>query len=302
MSVQHKHYPHPVLESQFDTADENFVNSYFDVSIDVKREDNGTNMLVESIFDLTNETLKDLINSEKAIFALLFVCESTSKRFLMCTKQFEDSFNISTKSLNKTVTIQPYILAKRDINSYQNNSLVEPFKYISFDVKRGDILAIAADTEIYIEKEKLFDVDSIFEFIELSERRPKLMSFNPDNTKIQIFIPSDTFNKIKELSNYKSSINDILISLFYLPSIVYALNSIVSLNVDAEGESKLMEYKDHNWYRTLERKLIELKLGDDLSGIQEDEVNNIAHKLMEDPNYKSLLAVEDLIYGSEGSE
>lgn len=299
MSVKHKHYPHPVLESQFDTVDSDFIDSYFDVSINVQLEENGAKMLVETIFELENETLHTLIHNEEAVFALLFICESTSTRFIVYTNHLEDRFTIQTNNLNKTVIIRPYILANKDIKKYQNSSLIEPIKHIPFEVKRGDILAISTDTEVFIEKEKLFDVESIFEFHELKQKNAKLLAFNPDHAKIQIYLPTETYNKVKEFSNHKDSTSDVLISLFYVPAVVHALYSITSLAQDYDGDAKLLEYKDYNWYRTLERKLIDLKLGEDLSSISQDEVNNLAHRLMENPNYKALQAIEELIYGPE---
>src|SRR5690625_3142948 len=299
MSIKHKHYPHPVLESQFNTRDTSFVDSHFDVSLNVQLEENGAYIIVESIFDLDNSTLNKLIVNGEAVFALLFICESTSIRTLKCLRQFEGSIRLSTKSLNNTVTIRPYIIADKDIKDYQNTSLLEPINEIPFKVKRGDVLAISNDTEVYIEKEKLINVESIFEFIELKGKSAKLLSFYPNNTKIKIFIPNEIYNKVRTFSNYRGSISNVLISLFYVPAVVQALYSITSLIQDPAGEAKLLEYKDYSWYRTLEKKLLELKLGDDLSNISEVDVNSIAHELMENPNYKALSAIDDLIYGSE---
>lgn len=299
MNTKHKHYPHPVLESQFNEPDQDFVNSSFDVSITSKLNENKSELILETIFDLSNNTLRSLIDSKKATFAILLVCESTSTRILKQTFQYEERFHIPTKSLNKTVMIYPYVLAKKDIQNYRNEDLIEPINNLFFQIKRGDILAIAISHEVYIEKEALFEAGSIFEFVETKKKNAPLMSFNPDNPKIQIWLPSATFYKVKEFSNFTGHVNHILISLLYVPAVIYALQIVLMLNRDSDEETKLLEFKDYNWYRTLERKLIDLKLGEDLTEIREERVIDIAHRLMENPYEKAFSALEELFFEPE---
>ena len=82
--------------------------------------------------------------------------------------------------------------------------------------------------------------------------------------------------------------------MFYVPAVIHALKNVVSLDEDIQ----LQEYKDYNWYRTIEMKLRELKLGDELSEINEEDIINLVHHLMENPYEKALSSIEELLMGS----
>lgn len=302
MNLKHKHYPHPVLESQFKDRDPDFKNSFFDISVNYHLNATKTELIIETIFDLENKSLINLIDSGKAVFTLLFVCDSTSIRILKRTNQKEIVFKIPTKRLNKTVMIYPFVLANKDVKKYRNCDLTEPINNLSFQIKKGDILAIAPNYELYIEKETLFEIGSIFDIVKLDRRNAPLLSFDCNQSKIQIHLPTDTYKKVKEISLYTGPINHVLISLFYVPAIVYSLQSIVNLQKDPDGHSQLLEYKDFNWYRTLELKLIKFQLGESLADINEDNIVNVAHRLMEAPIDKALIALEDIVLNAGDNE
>lgn len=302
MSVKKTYFPHPVLESQFIDSDTNFKGSYFKTSINDQLLEGGSDLTLETIFELENEVLNEFISNGKAIFALLIICESTVTRIFKKTQRKEEKFNLPTRLLNKTVVIYPLILSNEDISEYRNTDLVEPLNNLSFEVLKGDKLAISNSYELYIEKEPLIEVESIFEFIELRKKNAPLLSFNPNSSKIQIYLPTKTYLKVTQYSNYPGGVNNILISLFYTPAVVHALRSVVSLKQESDWETQLLEYKDYSWYRTLEFKFEKLKLGNDLSEIGEDNITDIACRLMEDPNNKALDAIEELFFSMEGTE
>lgn len=292
MSIKPKHYPHPVLESQFTEPDDDFFNSRFEASINYELNADKDSINFEVTFYLKNDTLVKMINNGKAIFALLIVCDSTFTRILEKITQFKKQLKLSARSLNKTVRIYPFILANKNIDNYINTDLIDPIRNLSFSVQRGDILAIAPYYEFYIEKEPVFEVGSIFEFI-LQNKKNHLLSFNANHSKIQIYMSSEMYEKVRELSQYPG-INNILISMFYVPAVIHALKNVVSLDEDIQ----LQEYKDYNWYRTIEMKLRELKLGDELSEINEEDIINLVHHLMENPYEKALSSIEELLMGS----
>ena len=297
MSIKPKHYPHPVLESQFADPDPDFKNSSFDFHWNYEQNDTGTKLILNATFDLQNKTLEKLIEEEKATFAFVVICESMSFRTVFKTFQPEESFDLLSSQLNKTVTIYPYVLANTDIKDYQNHELIEPLDQLLFKIKRGDILAIAPHHEFFLEKDPLVEADSIFEFQELKKKNAPLMSFNPKHSKIIISLPSETYQQVKGMVKYKGPVNHVLISLLYTPAVINALEMIHELA--SENSPELQEFKDYNWYRTLEIKLNELKLGEDLSEIRADHITNIAHHLMNNPNVRALKALEELIVGKD---
>lgn len=295
MNTRYKHYPHPVLQSQFEIDDENFKNSKFNVFINQYISEKDNEIVLETTFELENDTLKNLIDNDEAIFALLIICKSTSKRYLKTTNNKEEVLIVDAMYLNKTVSIYPYVLANKDINNYRNTDLIKPLNQFMFEIKRGDILAVAANYELYIEKNDVIEADSIFEFIEIERKNAPEMSFDPRSNKIRIQLPKSTYEKVRLMSGFRGSANHILMSLLYLPSVIYSLHSIVKLRSDVEGQTELTEFKDYDWYRTLEQKYRDLKLGDDLSDLSEDNLIDIAHKLMEKPNTKALDALDELL-------
>jgi len=301
MSIKPKHYPHPVLESQFSDSDPDFNDSSFDFNLNHKSNDTGTRLIFDSTFELTNNTLEELIEEEKATFSLLVICESMSYRTVFQTFNKEDSFSLPSSDLNKTVSVYPYVLANEDIPNYQNRELIEPLNQLSFQIKRGDILAIAPHYEFFLEKDPLVEADSIFEFHEAKMKNPDLISFNPKHSKIIISLPSETYKQVKGMVKYKGPVNQVLISLLYTPAVIDALET-VHREISEGNTSDLLNFKDYNWYRTLEIKLNELKLGESLADIDGDDITNVAHQLMENPNLRALKALEELIIGKDGNE
>lgn len=297
MSIKPKHYPHPVLESQFSDPDPDFTDSFFDFHLNYEPNDTGAQLIFNATFELQNKTLEKLIKNKEASFAFVVICESMSFRTIFTTFQHEESFNLPSSKLNKTVTIYPYILANTDFDNYRNEELIAPLNQLSFKVKRGDILAIAPHHEFFLEKDPLVEADSIFEFQELKKKNAPLMSFNPKNSTIIISLPSETYQQVKGMVKYKGPVNHVLISLLYTPAVINALEMVYELA--SENSPELQEFKDYNWYRTLEIKLNELKLGEDLSEIRVDDITNIAHQLMENPNLRALKALEELIVGKD---
>lgn len=294
MSIKHKHYPHPVLRSQYIDVDPDFIESFYEVDIQNKLSENKEQIELAVTFDLKNTTLNRLIFQNKAVFVLLFVCESTSTRFLKYTYESEKVFNIPTKNLNNTVMIQPYILAEEDIRDYKNEDTIELLKKMSFDVKRGDILAIATNYELYIEKDPVLEVDSIFDIIENKNKNADQFAVDPAGTKIKIHLPSEVYQKVEIMTKYSGLTSKILISLIYLPAVINALEYMASL-----AESEQIALKDYSWYRTLETKLIDLKLGNELSTIDSSKVLEIAHQIMELPNTQALEALDKILLEKE---
>lgn len=293
MITKKKHYPHPVLESQFNKKDDDFNNSFFDVDINHELNEDQTLLRLEVNFELENDTLKTLINNKKAVFALLIICDSTFTRKAVHTHKYHDQFEFDLNTLNQTVVISPFIIADEDIDFYKNEDLIEPLKNYSFKVQRGDLLAIGMSYECYLEKDPLIEIGSIFEFNQTDKKSDHILSFNPNDQKIIIYLAPNLFDKLNSFSGIKV-ISPILISMFLVPAVIHSLETIVNLD-----EAELLIYKDYSWYRTLENKLIKNNLGEDLSEISEENVVDLAHKLMDNPFEKSLNSVEELIMGME---
>jgi|SRR5690625_4200256 len=292
MMSKKKHYPHPVLESQFNQKDDDFNDSYFQAKIDYELNTSDELMRLKVNFELENKTLEQLITNQKAVFALLVICDSTFTRKVVETYNYWAEFEFDLNTFNKTVVITPLILANNNIDSYENKDLIEPLKNYSFSVQKGDLLAIGMTYECYIERDPLVEVGSIFEFEKVDKSLNHLVSYNPDHDKIIIYLAPTLYDKLNELSRI-NIISPILISKLLVPAVIHSLERICDLD-----DSELLNYKDYSWYRTLENKLIHNKLGADLSEISQDNVVDLSHKLMDNPLEKSFNSIEELFMGS----
>src|SRR5690625_3465907 len=133
MSIKHKHYPHPVLRSQYIDVDPDFIESFYEVDIQNKLSENKEQIELAVTFDLKNTTLNRLIFQNKAVFVLLFVCESTSTRFLKYTYESEKVFNIPTKNTFSLsyVYFKNLVDVDSQTNSNTNTALFWKYTYES---------------------------------------------------------------------------------------------------------------------------------------------------------------------------
>jgi hypothetical protein len=290
MRIKHRHFPYPVL-SPFSN---DITGDKLIADITVKELESEFQFNVN--FQLNNETLLRLIENNQAVYAVHLECSSTMKRFFEISKQPNYSFKINHKLLNNIVEINFFIVADKDIPSYYNTEFHEDFDGVLFNIQKGDLLAFAETVKMNIRKEPLAKTNSIFELSVNPNKNAPLFEID-FNEKITISLHRHVYEEITNLRGYIGhEVDDIFISMYYLPALIEALYLIH----DLMEKDELYTIENSVWYQSIVKRLE--KLGENIEELNKDigEFPNLAMKILD--NNKRTLSSIHRIFGIEEGE
>ncbi len=281
MRVKEIYYPYPVLTPYSDDIiGDKFIG-------DVRLHLLDSEIQFEVNMQLNNITLLKLIEEDKVLFAIQLSCQSTMQRFLFTTKNTKYIFSINSKLLSGTVYVNFYVIANNLINNYSNLNFHKDYEGEKFNIQKGEKLAIAQTIHLEIEKEAIINTSSIFQLVPNYEENGPLFSIDILD-KIIIRIPIEVHHKIQTLYQYGSSVNTMLISLYYLPALVEVLYYIKELIIN----QSLEEEENREWFKSLNIRLN--NLGVNINELDSEyNLTNLALRILEDPNCKSLDVIEN---------
>lgn len=282
MKIKQKNYPYPVLNFFNKISEE--IN--FSCTLDLEEIPELDIVRFKVSYVLNNEILKTLIEQKKAIFALHLECPSTMKRVLLKTNSYEDEFEVPLKDLNKSVDVNFFILSNEDIKNYKNVE-VDPYSEgLSFDLSKGDILAIGLPETFDIEKEPLVETNSIFELVPTDKSDAKPIEVDLSADKIRIHLPKKDFelmNQIHSETFYRA--DSLLVAIYYTPAIVEALYMVKNM-YDERDEDQIDIIRDNIWYRSLKARLYHINLN--IEELPSNNLLGIAHQMLDNPNKKAM--------------
>lgn len=258
MKVKYKHFPHPVLANFID----DFEDGYFDSKIEINTNNDYYNFKLE--FDLNDNDLEKYLNAEKVVFAVHIECPFTSYRKLKILEKRPSGFDIPADLLEGKVEVVSLIIANENIKSYYSDNFSDIFKNYSFDVYKGDILAVGEQLKFNAEKDSdsIKNISSIFAVEASEESNPSALDIDLGGNKIIIYLEEKYFEKFKDL-NKNQNLNSVFASLIVTPVLVEIIEKLKNDN----GE-KIREAEQYRWFRILNKKLkdidIDLKKPEDI--------------------------------------
>jgi hypothetical protein len=244
MRLSDRSYPHPVLGNADDVP-----GAAFQATCDVESDKQFF------FFDVTvacsSTTLQKLIQNGGACFVLHVECSNTLYRNAFDFTEKSKRFGVRADRLNGTVEINCFIRAAKDVSKYQIAGAHEDYENNVFEIKPGDILAVAPGQTFEAESlDTLRRIGSIM----IIEESPKLdehpmeVEFNSD--KIHIRLSKQDFNLYKELKAIPALASHLTTTLV-LPVLTEALHLI---------QKDSLEFEDRKWCRSLNQRLADLKL------------------------------------------
>lgn len=291
MIIRPRNFPYPVL-TPFEVEDDNY-----EFSCELTLEENiELGILQFKVkFQLNNEVLEKLIREEKALFALHLECASTMKRLIFTTTKITDVFDININDLNKSVDINFLILSNTEIAAYENIEIDPYSEGFTFELVKGDTLAIGPPETLDIEKEPIVQMNSIFEIIPTDNKNDKPLEIIFSSEKIQVLLPRKNFELISYLHEATlSQADSVLTAIYYTPAIVETLYYIRDLCNN--NETEIDTIRDYGWYRSIRARLHHM--GIDIDELPSDSLTGIAHKMLDNPNEKAMKYIqEELIRG-----
>ena len=265
-------FPYPVLtDDQGNGADYN--HSAFQCSLLFSPSEGEDNSIeLKYGFILSNNQMKALIEEGSASFALEIRCSETLKREVRFLNESGD-LRLDALDLYGKVEFTPIVVVRKPVQNYTSPDLNEEFNGATFELERGDIIAVDHTETKYIEFNNL-SFDSLIKTRLDTELKPFQYRIDPSPSIIHISMGKEMkkiWNEMKISKNLKPAVA----MSIYKDVIHLAIEDLIE---DKESESQ-------QWARSLKNKIS--SLGFSLPKERDfNSINLLAQELVQDIGIK----------------
>ncbi len=264
MSISNMTFPHPVL------GIEDSVMGKIEMSEPViSGKTHVYEISLEFTFD--NNTLRQLIEEDKAEFICEVNCTNTLYRKIIRSKEPSFTFEVPRKHVKGRVEFVCLLLSKENIYSYSNPDFHPDYDGFSFNLEQGDILAYFG--EFYfnadIKYQKLKAVSSFMRVVENEDLEYTFVDLKKD--KIEIQMPSDAYNLFQRDFISKER------------SFVPIVHSSIVLNALLTALYNFEEHRSYLWADVIRYRLETEEQFKTLDVTEKESVPEIAQILLGDP-------------------
>ena len=288
MEIKYKLYPYPVL---WDKNDDYKKPSKF--SVEVEPKEDFKNIKLKINFLLKDKEIEKLIKENKAEYVVHIEGSSTYFREIISTKETEINYVLKDRDILGRLQVNFFILARQDIKNYKNDNFNEDYSSETFNLKKGNIIAIADGYRFDIEKndDELGKISSIFSICKKETVEQTGMTIDMGYEKIRIGLNITDYVNYSQLSqnpNKVESVNSVII----FPALIYIFEQL-------KKDFNETDYTEYKWFRALEN--IFKKNGEELNkGLLENEISiDLAQRVL---NYPIERAFNSLINEDEGDD
>ena len=288
MEIKYKLYPYPVL---WNKNDDYKIPSEF--SAEIKTEENFKNTKLKIKFFLKDKEIEKLIRENKAEYVVHIEGTRTYFRDFISTRETEITYELKDRDILGKLEINFFILAKQDIRGYRNDNFNEDYSSEAFNLKKGNIIAIADGYRFDIEKndDELGKISSIFSICKKETVEQTGMTVDMSYEKIRIGLNITDYVNYSQLSqnpNKVDSVNSIII----FPALIYIFEQL-------KKDFTETDYTEYKWFRALEN--IFKKNGQELNKeLLENEISiDLAQRVL---NYPIERAFNSLTNEDEGDD
>jgi hypothetical protein len=266
MRLSERSYPHPVVGNRDDVP-----GAAFQAAVEMTTDKQA--IYLDATINCSSKTINDLIKKKDARFVMHVECSNTLYR-----KAFEfDGANyraqIPIDNLNDAVEVNVFARATRGISGYRVDAANEDYGNVSFELDKGDILAVADGSLFYLDApfDALSPIGSIMQIQASHEEGDRPMQVEYNAPKIIIYLSKQDFSDYNLLKNMEISVA--LTTTIVLPVLIQA--------IDMAREN---EDDDLRWVRALKRRIELLQLN------IEDDSLELAQKILELPVKRTLVS------------
>ena len=288
MEIKYKLYPYPVL---WNKNDDYKMPSEF--SAEIKTEENFKNTKLKIKFFLKDKEIEKLIRENKAEYVVHIEGTRTYFRDFISKRETEITYDLKDRDILGKLEINFFILAKQDIRGYRNDNFNEDYSSEAFNLKKGNIIAIADGYRFDIEKndDELGKISSIFSICKKETVEQTGMTVDMSYEKIRIGLNITDYVNYSQLSqnpNKVDSVNSIII----FPALIYIFEQL-------KKDFTETDYTEYKWFRALEN--IFKKNGQELNKeLLENEISiDLAQRVL---NYPIERAFNSLTNEDEGDD
>lgn len=266
-------FPHPVMGVGDDILPRPLVTA--------AKTDDIRNYNFRFEFTVENETIKNLISSDKAVYVCEVSCSSTLLRRVYTSHEPHIEIVIGRKEVAKRIEFEFSVTATDNIPAYTNEAFHPDFQGFAFSIEPGDILVLfnSAYHDVEIQYDRLRSATSFLKIVPESDEDNVI--YNIDKPKIEIQLPQELYDDYKRHFNGTGQHANIFHSSLAFNALVYALS-----NYKKDDHEELLWARTINYRIDTEEQLFAYKdiLGDNNSPL---EVLKLAQSLLANP-YKRL--------------
>lgn len=272
-NTQRNEYPLPILRP--DGHNSNYVDSDLTFDMNIKSDTSPNKIVLEH--EIKQPDVRKLINSKKATVSLAVHCDDTYFYDLIdLSNKKKQTINFTETNVFGNVYFTLIVKAVQDFSGFKSKKLESGFDRLTFDVKKGDILAISDEFHHVYQLPPVYLGESIFELVEEPELDELEFNVDPSEQKIKIGVGVE-LNKLvqKNMGTANGRINNIC--TIYHPVLIEVLYRV-----------KSEQFEGRAWYELAKAALSGIGMD-----IEDDQLDPIqaAQKLLRHP-YQSLLSRE----------
>lgn len=285
MNINKRLFSYPVLSEDKD----DYRNTHFNIHCVTTSNINDYNFSFS--IDMNNEEIAELIRDNMAEYAIHIECTSTSYRNLLRTSKENCSIIIPCGDINGEVELCGLVVAKEYIDNFSSKDLDDDFNDITFSIKKGSILAYKNLDSVHIQNNNLdkLNSESIFAINRLNKNISTPISVILNNQdKIIISLDTQLFKTYNSMSQ-RTNTRDIINSLIILPTLVYLFETLKQAS-----EISLDEYRNNDWYRSLERSFYEDGMDFEDEVAKRDSLE-LAQRLMDNPIHHGIQSLANIL-------
>ena len=291
MRIKAKLYPYPVLAPTFNN---DYIDS--DFNIEITTQILPSEVIINFTPILSNKGLKHLIDEGKASFVVHIECGMTSYREIIKVDEDGLVYKIPGDRIEGIVYFCPFIIANSNINSYTNDKFNKDYEGVSFDIEKGNILAVGQEASLMAEKENddLSNVPSIFAVTEIKDPDRKGIVIDNTGNKINIQLPEKEFGEFKIDMNNPAAMS-IIHSMIIIPALMKCFE-------DLKNPELYVQYSDKRWARALKKAIAKLGYDFDEESLSNLNSFEVSQKIMDNTICRGIIDIQNIAPKQEDNE
>lgn len=253
----------------------------FDPELDVSCDFDNTNFYLnaENIDLGSNSTLFEMLSNGSAECIVEVYCTYTMfrKKYLVDINNIFVSIPLS--DIRDRVECSLFIVASRDIYSYQNTSVIEPAIDLKFDIEKGDVLGLLGEYKFELDL-KGTGLDSIIKIRPKVDSTDEGVAYLFQEESIILELNKDDFDKLKKYAT-SPDYQNILISSLLQPALIHACYKL-------QDE----QFEEKSWCRAIKIRWEIVSKGKELP--ETSEIPAFVEQLLSYPTLTLLTTLGDL--------
>lgn len=283
MRFKERNFPHPVLKPIDSDVNGSAFQATCKVSID------NTFITVNVSFSLSNNTLIELIATNKAVFVVHAYCNATFFRKIFKFNENEGRIQISMTDVKRVIDLSFFVCSTGLMHEYTIEGMDDVYQGSVFKIQTGDILAYSEQMNFNLfDKDSLTKIASIM-LIREGEAGLSVPTIEFDEDKIAVSLPPSQFALYAPLKA-DNRVRATLLTAVVLPVLIEAVQEVIN------SENEDDERSINNWYRVLRHKIDEIRRKPDVDG---ESAYYLAQSILSGISEKALKEIDEILTPTE---